>query len=158
MLEAEPEESDVMNRPPRDPAVAMLPPALLGWCFLQGAVAFALVAGIFVTTVSRGLPETEARSLAFFSLVTTNIALIFANRSFSGSILEALGRPNALLWKGLLVATSLLGVVLWWKPARELFRLGPVHLDDVGLCVGAGVVLLVMLQVMKGFWKSRLES
>ena len=47
VLEAEAEESDVMQRPPRHPDSALLSGPLIGWSLLQGAVAFAWVAAVF---------------------------------------------------------------------------------------------------------------
>ena len=67
---------------------------LILWSVLQGLLAFALGAAIYVITYRRGMPEYEARALAFFSLVTAVVALIFVNRSFSASIWSALRRPN----------------------------------------------------------------
>ena len=94
VFEAEAEEDDVMRRPPRLPDEPLFSRALIGWSVLQGAFAFALVAVIFIVASSRGMPETEVRALAFFSLVLTIVSLIFVNRSFSASLLTALRRPN----------------------------------------------------------------
>ena len=80
--------------------------SLIGWSVLQGAVAFALVAAIFVIASVRGMPEAEVRALTFFSLVLTIVSLIFVNRSFSASLAAALIRPNrALVWVLLGVTT-----------------------------------------------------
>ena len=158
VFEAEPEEPNVMRRPPREPNAPILPPKLLAWCALQGVVALALVTVVFSLAVASGLPEREIRSLVFASLVTTNIALIFSNRSFDGSSIEVLGRPNRLVWVAVAAAGTLLGVVLLWEPARTLFRLGPVHLHDAGICALAGAIAFLLLQVLKGMWKPALAG
>src|SRR5690606_25721865 len=89
VLEAEPEEADVMRRPPRDPQAPLLSVALMSWSVVQGVLAFLVVAAVFVLALRLEMPETEMRSLAFMSLVVTNIALIFVNRSFSASLWQA---------------------------------------------------------------------
>jgi Ca2+-transporting ATPase len=89
VFEAEPEEEDVMRRPPRDPASPIFNRSIVVWSLLQGAFVLALVAAVFVNALGRGLPDDEARALAFTTLVATNIGLLFVNRSFSASMLDA---------------------------------------------------------------------
>lgn len=152
VFEAETEEEDVMRRPPRSPNEPLFSRALIAWSLIQGTVAFALVATIFVVASRRGMPETEVRALAFFSLVMTIVGLIFVNRSFSASLFEALRRPNTSLALVLITVMAILGVTLFWPFASDLFRFGPLHLDDLALTVGAGVIVLVLLEVFKLLW------
>ncbi len=122
---------------------------LIGWGLLQGATAFVLVAVIFVVALRRGMPEVEVRALAFVSLVVTIVSLIFVNRSFSASLITALRRPNQVLFIVLLAVLMMLSLTLLWPVARGLFRFGPLHLDDLALTLGAGAVVLVLLEVLK---------
>jgi len=158
VFEAETEEDDVMRRSPRTPDEPLFSASLIGWSLLQGVFAFALVAVIFVVALRRGMPEEEVRALAFFSLILTIVSLIFVNRSFSASLLTALRRPNpALIWV-LLAVTTMLGLTLLWPFASGLFRFGPLHLDDLVLTLGAGVLVLVSLELLKPLWRKRLQS
>ena len=125
---------------------------------LQGAFSFALVAVIFVVALGRGMPETEVRALAFFSLVMVIVSLIFVNRSFSASLVTALRRPNPVLALVLLAVATMLGLTLLWPFASSLFRFGPLHLDDLALTLGAGVLVLVFLELLKPLWRERLRS
>ena len=97
VFEAETEEQDIMLRPPRVPEEPLFSGQLMLWSALQGILAFGLVAAIYVMAFRRGMPKTEVRALAFFSLVTAILALILVNRSFSASILTAVSRPNRAL-------------------------------------------------------------
>jgi P-type Ca2+ transporter type 2C len=158
VFEAETEEDDVMRRPPRAPDEPLFSGPLIGWGLLQGAFAFVLVAVIFVVAFRRGLPEEEVRALAFFSLILTIVSLIFVNRSFSASLVTALRRPNPALALVLLAVTTMLSMTLLWPFARGLFRFGPLHLDDLALTLGAGVLVLVFLELLKPLWRARLQS
>jgi Ca2+-transporting ATPase len=158
VLEAEVEEKDVMNRPPRDPLSPLLPVSLVAWNLLQGALAFLVVAAIFLAGWRHGLPESEVRSLAFLSLVVTNIALLLGNRSFATSPWTVFTRPNPSLWLGLGGVAAMLLIVLGWPPARGLFGLGPLHADDIALCLGGALGLLLLLEAIKPFWRNRLRS
>jgi hypothetical protein len=40
---------------------------------------------------------------------------------------------------------------------RTLFRFGPLHADDLALTVGAGVVVLVVLEVIKSLWRRAVD-
>ena len=158
VFEAEAEESDVMARRPRDPRSPLFSGSLAAWSLFQGALVLLLVATIYVVALRNGMPEAEARALTFVSLVFTNVGLIFANRSFSASLMTALRRPNAALWWAIGSATAVMAVVLAWTPARALFHFGPLHLDDLALCGGAGVATLLALDLLKPIWRRRLTS
>ncbi|PDT88887.1 ATPase [Bradyrhizobium sp. Y36] len=157
VFEAEREERDVMTRPPRRADAELFSWALVGWSVLQGAMAFALIAAIFVVALRSGVPPDEARTLAFIALVTCVVALVLANRSFSASFLSAFFRPNpALLWIFVSIA-SILAAALFWPPASSLFRFGPLHLDDLMVTLGAGLLLLTVLELLKPLWARRLR-
>jgi Ca2+-transporting ATPase len=157
VFEAETAEDDVMRRPPRDPHEPLFSGSLIGWSLLQGAFAFALVAVIFVVALGRGMPEQEVRALAFSSLVVTIVSLIFVNRSFSTSLVTALRRPNRTLAVVLLAVAVMLSLTLLWPFARGLFRFGPLHWNDLAVTLGAGVLVLVFLEVLKSLWRERLR-
>jgi Ca2+-transporting ATPase len=158
VLEAEAEESDVMNRPPRRPDSALLSGALIGWSLLQGGLAFALVAAVYIVAMLLPVPDEEVRALAFVTLVGANIALIFVNRTFSSSLRDALGRPNRMLAWGLGIAVTLLATILTWPAVRGFFGLGRLRVEDLALCLGAALGLLVLLEFAKLAWRRRLAA
>ena len=88
-------------------------------------------------------------ALAFFSLVVAIVSLIFVNRSFSASLVAALRRPSRTLFLVLLAVLTMLSLTLLWPFARGLFRFGPLHVDDLAVSLGAGVVVLVLLEILK---------
>jgi Ca2+-transporting ATPase len=158
VFEAETEEDDVMRRRPRAPEQPLFSTSLIGWSILQGALAFVLVAGIFIIGYRRGMPDTEVRALAFFSLIMTIVGLIFVNRSFSASLMTALSRPNPSLTWVLVAVVAMLSLTLLWPLASDLFRFGPPHWDDLTVTLGAGVFVLVLLELLKPIWRERLTT
>ena len=158
VFEAETEEDDVMRRPPRSPAEPLFSAALIGWSLVQGVVALLVVVVIFLGALGLGMAEAEVRALTFFSLVLTIVSLIFVNRSFTTSLLTALRRPNPALTWVLLAITAILGLTLLSPWARELFRFGPLHPVDLAVTLGAGVVVLVVLEALKPRWRNRLAA
>ena len=81
--------------------------------------------------------------------MVTIVRLIFVNRSFGASLVTALRRPNRTLSLMLLAVVTMLSLTLLWPFARELFRFGPLHADDLAVTVGAGIGVLVLLEVLK---------
>ncbi|MEI6160225.1 MAG: cation-translocating P-type ATPase [Roseococcus sp.] len=158
VFEAETAEEGIMQRPPRDPAAPLFSASLLGWSVLQGAVVFALTAGLYLAALGRGMPEAEIRSLTFFALVLGIVGLIFVNRSFSASLLTAFRRRNAALRWVLLGVTVMLGATLLLPFARRLFRFGPLHADDLALTLAAGVATILILEWLKPHWRRRLTT
>lgn len=156
VFEAEAEEDDVMARPPRDPNEPLFSRTLVVWGLFQGALGFALVAAIYLLALQRGMPIDEIRALTFFSLVFVIIGLILVGRSFSSSVITALRRPNRTLVAVLVGVVAMLATTLGWPMARDLFRLGPLHADDLAVTVGAGVVVLLVLELVKPLARSRL--
>jgi P-type Ca2+ transporter type 2C len=149
VFEAEDEEDDVMRRPPRDPGRPLVATSGIVWSLLQGVLVLALVAAVFVGALDRELPDDEARVLAFATLVSVNFALVLVNRSFSASLLGAFSRTNRALWWVLGATAAILASAVLLPPAREFFRFGPLHGDDVLTTLLAGVAVLAMLELAK---------
>jgi len=150
VFEMEPEEEDVMNRPPRDPSSPLFSSRLMRVGIVQGLSVLAFVTAVYIISLlvlDRG--ELEARSLTFTTLVLANIGLIMANRSWSSSLLAQLQRPNpAVRW---VVGGSLafLAAVLSIKALRGLFHLTVLHPVDIAICLIAGVLSVLWFELFK---------
>jgi len=156
-FEAERDERDAMMRPPRRADSELFSWALVGWSVLQGALALAVTAIIFIGALRSGLVADEARTLAFVTLVVCIVTLVLVNRSFSASFTSAFFRPNpALVWIFAAVAL-VLATALLWPPASSLFRFGPLHADDLMITLGAGLLVLTVLELLKPLWARRLR-
>ena len=149
VFEAEGEEADTMRRPPRQPSERLFTAGFVAWSLLQGTLVLALVAGLFVMALRQGLPEPDARALAFAALVATNLGLVLVNRSLGASIFTALTRPNAALWWVVAATTTSLAGVILLPPARELFHFGPLHGDDIAVALACGLASLLLLDLAK---------
>ncbi|HEV2303275.1 MAG TPA: cation-translocating P-type ATPase [Stellaceae bacterium] len=158
VFEAEPEESDVMARRPRDAKNPLLSPALAGWGLFQGAFVLAVVAAIYLAAVARGAGEDEVRALTFLSLLAANIGLIFSNRSFGASLGAALSRPNAALWWAVGATAVAAAVMLWWRPAGALLHFAPLDARELAVCGGAGLLTLLVPSLVKLLCRRRLAA
>jgi Ca2+-transporting ATPase len=158
VFEAEEEEADVMRRPPRKPDSRILSGSVIAWSLLQGLLAFAVVAGVYVGSARAGGSDAEVRAVAFVGLVLANFALVLVNRSYGIHPIRQLTHPNrALVWV-VAVAGSLIAVALLWPPATELFRFGAFHWHDLAIAAVAALALAVALDVVKAAWRRRLAA
>jgi len=149
VFEAEVEEENAMNRPPRDPIEPLFSAGMILWGVVQGLMVFALIAGIYTVALNRGYSELEVRALTFFSLVAAFVGLIFVNRSYDASVIKALLRPNRILVFVLITVTAVLALTLTVPVVRDLFRFGPLHFHDFVVVFASGAVVLLVLDTIK---------
>src|SRR5574341_523149 len=149
VFEAESEEADVMTRPPRRPDASLFEMRTVGMSLLQGLSVLLIVLAVYAISWKRGQDEQDARALAFTTLIIANLGLIFANRSWSRTILETLKTSNTALWWVTGGAVAFLGLVLFFAFLRGLFRFSVLHPVDIVICLAAGVVSILWFEVMK---------
>jgi Ca2+-transporting ATPase len=94
VFEAEPEEADVMRRPPRQSDRPLFSGRVLVLSLLQGACALLIVLTVFGIALYRQKGALDARALAFTTLIVANLGLIVTNRSWTRTIGETLRTPN----------------------------------------------------------------
>ncbi len=153
IFEAEAEEADVMQRPPRNPKEALFNRRTLIISILQGASVLLIVLAVYMVAMHRGHwsdgAASLARGMAFTTLVLANIGLILSNRSWSRTILTTLRSPNTAMWVVLVGAVSFLGLVIYVHPLRDLFKFEILHAVDVLICLAAAAGSILWFEVFK---------
>ena len=148
VFEAEPEEADVMRRPPRAATARLFDRQLVVVSLTLGLSVTAIVLGAFAIAHYGGRGELEARAFAFSILILSNLALIFTGRSWTTPVVRNGGHNPALWWiiGGTLV---FLAATLYIPPVRVLFRVEVLHVIDVAICVGAVVLGTAWFELLK---------
>ncbi|MDD1659978.1 MAG: cation-translocating P-type ATPase, partial [Methanomicrobiales archaeon] len=149
VFESEGEEKDVMKRPPRRREERLFTRRTLALSLLQGGVVLAMVLGIYVGAVSRGLGESEVLTLTFTTIVIANLGLILTNRSWSETLPTTLKSPNRALSWVILGTLTCLSLVLFIPALQDLFRFAPVPPLDLAICTGAGVLSVLWFEAFK---------
>lgn len=148
-FEMEPEEADVMSRPPRDPGARLFTAEMVVRSALQGIGALAAALVVLVIAFRFGLSEPDVRTLTFSTLIATNLALIVANRSLTRSVVNDWRAPNpAIRWLtgGALVV---LGTILYVPICRDVFRLARPHAIDLFAIVVVSAAALMWMEAVK---------
>ncbi len=156
VFEADPEEGDVMARPPRPVAEPILGRSDLLLSVLRGAACFAAAFGAALWGMSEGWSEGRVRAAAFSIIVLLNLALIFASLCGRRGVLPTLRAPNAPLRWTVLGAGAMLALAVWTPLLRGVFHFEPlggagVVVVAAGAAAGAaGVLMLGRLYRIKG--------
>lgn len=150
VFESEPEEADVMDRPPRQRNEGLFTKGTIIMCLLQGGIALVFSLFIYLNALDRGMNDTEARTLTFITMVIANLGLILINRSWSKSVFQTLRSPNKALSWVLCGSLASLALVLCMPVLQDLFRFSPVSLADALLAAGAGILSITWFEVYKG--------
>jgi P-type Ca2+ transporter type 2C len=148
-LEAEPEETDLMARPPRDPNEPLFGISKILSGLSQGWFVLLTVLMVFGFALYRGQPEANVRSQTFTTLVIGMLALIIFNRSRSRSILATLQTPNPPFWWVAAGALVFLAFVLYATPLAALFRFASPTTMDLAISLAFGLISIVGLEIAR---------
>ncbi len=151
VLEAEPAEATVMQRPPRNPQEPLFGRKTVGLALLQGIGILAIVLAIFIIALVRGQGELDARALTFTTLILANLGLILSEGSTSRLNLKILRSPNQALWWVLGGGLFFLAIVLYLPLLRQLFSFSFLHPIDLAICLLGGAIALVWFELLKVF-------
>ena len=154
VLEAEPAEASVMQRPPRHPKEPLFGRKTVGLAVLQGSGILVIILAIFVITLNRGQGDLDARTLTFTTLILSNLGLILSESSSSRLSFRILKSPNLTLWWTIGGGLFFLTIVLYVPFLRDLFSFSFLHSIDLAICLGGAVLCLLWFELLKQFDRS----
>ncbi len=155
VFEAEPEETRVMERPPRNLQDPLFDSKTIAFSIMQGLSVLVIVLAVFMIALSRGNGERDARALSFTTLLVANLGLILTNRSWTRTIVDTLRSPNSALWWVSGGALFFMGLVLYTPFLRELFRFSTLHIVDLAISLTAGIISILWFEGFKIISKRR---
>jgi Ca2+-transporting ATPase len=154
-FEAEPEESDVMKRQPRNSQETMFNKRTLAVSLMQGLSVLTIVLAVYLIALIRGQSVSDARALTFTTLVIANLGLIFTNRSWSRTIVKTIRSKNHALWIVTVGTLLFLSLVFSIPYLRELFKFSTLHLIDILICFVAGFFSVIWFEILKFYMQRR---
>jgi len=157
-FEAEPEELDVMNRPPREPNAPLFGMGQIAFSLFEGFISLLAVLLVFGFYYYLGYGEAKVRTVTFATLVVGMLGLIFVNRSRSQNLWRTLRLPNAAVWWVVGGALSFLAGVIYIPQAREIFRFAELEWSDLMVTIGVGGLAVLCLEIAKVCWRESTPS
>jgi P-type Ca2+ transporter type 2C len=147
-LAVDPQERDLMHRPPRRRDAGIFTRAVVGLISLGGVWSTAVTVGLFTSLLAFGTGLSEARTTVFATLILIELFKAFSFRSDRRSTLE---RPLSNRWLNLAVAWEivLLTLVLNVPFLERAFGTTDLSPGRWALVVGAAITIVPVLELGK---------
>jgi Ca2+-transporting ATPase len=148
-FEAEPEEPDLMQRPPRDPATPMFGTGLLAFGLGQGLVALGAALAVYAWLLAHAAPPAVVRTAVFTTMALASLALVVNCRSLRRSARAPRGRGNRAFYGVAVAALGGLALVFGVPWLRELFRFTTPDFATLGVAVAAALATFGVNELLK---------
>jgi Ca2+-transporting ATPase len=147
-LAVDPPESDLMQRPPRDPRAGIFTRPVIALIMAGGLWSTVVNLGLFTWARNSGRSLTEAMTLTFLSLVLIQFFKAYNYRSDRQSVFD---RPFANRWLNLAIAAEvlLLPLILYVPFLSEAFGTAAISLADWLLVLVLAASVVPVLELMK---------
>ena len=158
IFEAEKEESNVMNRPPKGIKEPFFGASKILFSCLQGVGILAISLAVYFIGLYLAYEAKEVRAMAFTTLIVSNIAVILTNRSWTDNIFRIIATPNkAVLWV-VGGAIFFLLLILNIPFFLSLFQFQKLTFINIIICSLAGLTTIVWFEIYKLFKLRKDES
>ena len=123
VFEAEPGEPDAMLKPPRPRDEPLFGARDLWLGFVQGFVVFLTVMAVYLIDNGFGVPEPQARGLAFATLIIANLTLALSDALPKG--VSPFARGNSTFWAVAAVSVTIVAASLYAPALAALLHFEP---------------------------------
>lgn len=154
-FENEPEEADVMTRPPRPTNAKIFDKTILLLGVRQGLALLAWVLFVYWFAQKNGFDSEQARTLTFTAMIMGDIWLILINRSWSRSFFKSIVQPNRILWSVLAATIAVLVAGIFVPAVRTLFHFGAVKWEYIVLSVVATTIFTGLISLIPLFRRKK---
>src|SRR5664279_5028775 len=149
IFEAEKEESNIMNRPPKGINEPFFGASKILFSCLQGVGILAISLAVYFIGLHLAYEAKEVRAMAFTTLIVSNIAVILTNRSWTDNIFRIIATPNkAVLWV-VGGAVFFLALILNVPFFLELFQFEKLTTVHILICSLAGISTIIWFELYK---------
>ncbi|MCB2077279.1 MAG: cation-translocating P-type ATPase, partial [Novosphingobium sp.] len=155
-FEAEPEESDVMTRPPRAPDSPLISRSLLEWSLIQGGLALLALLGLAFWASQPGTNAEVFRATCFAGLILAVVVLIFANRSFKSGDLGLHHKHNIPMAIILTLVGTILAAIFLLPSVAGLLHFAVLGTSGIAAVASLAIVLGIVLAIAKRHFRSAL--
>lgn len=153
-FENEPAEDGLMRQKPRRMNETFFTGRELGFRIIQGLLISLVTLTVYYLYMESGASPEKVRTLAFITLVLSNVWLTLVVRSDRAYLLETIRRPNRVLWYLLGLSVLLPALFLLMPQIRDFALFVPLSLNELGWCLAASVAGVGWVEVYK-FWIRR---
>jgi len=149
VFEAESEEADLMQRPPRATGAKVFDRQVIGQGVLQGLALLATVLTLYLGGLHFGLVADQLRALCFAALMIGSLGLVFLNRSWSLTLAQTLRQPNPALWWITAGSLTILALSLFVPAVADLLYFQRLPWHVLGSAEAAVLAVFGLLQLAR---------
>ena len=157
IFEAEKEEENVMSRPPKKLDEPFFGAKKIWFSCLQGAGILIVTLVVYFGGLHFSFEANQVRTMAFTTLIISNIAIILTNRSWTDNIFKIIATPNkAVLW---VVSGQFFPVINFkYSIFLSLFQFQKLTFINIIICSLVGLTTIVWFEIYKLFKLRKAES
>jgi P-type Ca2+ transporter type 2C len=149
IFEAEKEEKNVMNRPPRTNNETFFGIKKILLSCLQGVGILMVTLTVYFWGLHLGYNDKEVRAMTFTTLMIANLAVILTNRSWTDHIFKIIATPNkAVIWV-IGGAISFLALILNTPFFLDLFQFEKLAWLNIIICCSGGFTTILWFEIYK---------
>ncbi|MBK6564095.1 MAG: cation-translocating P-type ATPase [Saprospiraceae bacterium] len=155
VYENEPEEPGIMEKGPKKRTDGFISIKKLNVSIIQGLIITIAGLAVYKYGLHKDWSEHTIRTMIFILVITANITLTYANRSFYHSMLFMFSiRNNLLIWiTGITIVTILM---IYFIPSwRSFFELTNLSSEQFALSVICGIVSVLWFELYKIYKRSQ---
>ncbi|MEG0377717.1 MAG: cation-translocating P-type ATPase, partial [Eubacterium sp.] len=154
VLERQPEEENIMARPPRDPAEKILDGRHMLFSVVQGLVIFIIAFGTYYTMLMRTGDPALSRTMGLVIVMFANIFLVTAISSDTDSAEHSLRKlgHDKVMW-GIIAGTITAVLVLLYTPLSGFLKMEALNAGQLLFTAAAAFVAIFWVEVVK--WRRR---
>lgn len=157
VLEREPAEENIMDKPPRKIGDKLLTKSLLGKSILQGIAIFFGSFLLYYFNLKAGVAAPVARTMGLVALMIANIFLVQVISSDYNSIftsLKKLSKDKLLRIVNVLVIIAI--IVIVYTPLNSVLGLASLNAKQLLIAIGCGFVSVIWYEFVKMYNRSKL--
>ena len=150
VLERQPEESDIMNRNPRDTNKNLLDSELLIKSIMQGALIFMTSFGLYYSMLTASDDAKIARSMGLAVIMFANLFLVHVNSSENDSVLlsiKNLAKDKVMLIVN--ISAVMLILIMLYSPISNFLKLAPLTLSQLATALLFAAVSVLWYELVK---------
>ena len=149
IFENEPMEERLRRESPHRAGASLFSVNELTISIIQGLVITAGVLLLYHYTMNAGYTEAQVRTVAFSTILFSNIFLTLVNRSFYYSVFRTMTYPNRLVPLIIVITLGVLAATLYVPAVQSLFRLEFIGLDLQWKCLVAAFISVFWVEGYK---------
>jgi len=151
IFEAEKEELNVMSRPPKKIDEPFFGAKKIVLSCVQGVGILIICLLVYFIAYKMGYTEKAVRTFTFITLIVSNLAVIYSNRSWTSNIFKIIVTPNKA-GKWIVGGAALFLILILNIPfLRELFLFEKISIIETVICLAAGLFSVTWFELYKHF-------